>query len=267
MKKLFDSKDILYWIFDLDGTLLDNEGNVSAFTISKLAELKENGRSIVLCTGRNYNNTKDIVEKLQMDSNDYIICCDGQYIYNHEGKLLFCFDYLNHSDLEYIYGVIKFPVASIYTKNAGYLFVKTLKNYMKYILLRMIGINNMKIVRKFDSISSIEKVCISKMKDIDEKKITDLYNVYCLRNGVVEIHSKRVSKYIALKQAEQMRLINLKNAIYFGDEMNDLECVEGINYSVVPANAPEFLCNAAYDITDANYENGIAKAIGYILSK
>lgn len=63
------------------GTLLDNEGNVSAFTFLKLAELKENGRNIVLCTRRNHNNTKDIVEKLYLDSSDYIICCDGQYIW------------------------------------------------------------------------------------------------------------------------------------------------------------------------------------------
>lgn len=63
---------------DIDGTLLIN-GEIATTTLDAIKLLKEAGHSFILCTGRDFANTKQVFEQYDLDI-DGLVLCNGAFI-------------------------------------------------------------------------------------------------------------------------------------------------------------------------------------------
>ena len=75
-----------YFIFDLDDTLLNNNRQVSDYTLKGLQTLKDNTFIIVINTARSFSATKDVADIIKPD---YLICNAGATIYDKNYNLIF----------------------------------------------------------------------------------------------------------------------------------------------------------------------------------
>uniref|UniRef100_A0A2C9M669 Uncharacterized protein n=1 Tax=Biomphalaria glabrata TaxID=6526 RepID=A0A2C9M669_BIOGL len=67
--------------FDIDGTILNSNGNIVPETVVALKEAVAKGHIATLCSGRPYFDMLDIVEQGQ-GVFDYMICNNGAYFYD-----------------------------------------------------------------------------------------------------------------------------------------------------------------------------------------
>ena len=105
--------------FDVDGTLLSHSTNtVPESTISCLKELKNNGIKIVVCTGRNPIEFKEIKPLQAIDFDGYIYM--GGALSYCEKKVVSAYP-IDKEDLQAIYDFQK-------EKNINYRRVKCLQN-------------------------------------------------------------------------------------------------------------------------------------------
>ena len=73
-------------VSDLDGTLLNDDSEVSNETIEMIKRLKENGIEFAIATGRSFNSANKIRKKIGLEI--YLICNNGANIYNKNGKMI-----------------------------------------------------------------------------------------------------------------------------------------------------------------------------------
>lgn len=93
---------------DLDGTLLNSEGNISDKNKQALHDAHHKGVKIVLCTGRPYLLMKDFVEEIGLNSEeDYIITFNGGQVQKASNGEVIKKHTLSQSDMQKWYNVTK----------------------------------------------------------------------------------------------------------------------------------------------------------------
>ncbi len=70
------------YFFDLDGTLFDNEKNVSDENVAAINELRENNILPVISTGRNIFEIQYVIDATGINS---LVSANGSYV-QYEGK-------------------------------------------------------------------------------------------------------------------------------------------------------------------------------------
>lgn len=73
---------------DLDGTLLAKGGAISDKNFEAMKKMQEQGHYIALCTGRNHIDIQPILNKIHIPY-DYLVLCNGSYIEDKNGNILF----------------------------------------------------------------------------------------------------------------------------------------------------------------------------------
>jgi Cof subfamily protein (haloacid dehalogenase superfamily) len=79
--------DVNTFVFDMDGTLLNEGHELSALTLRALGELRERGFNLVIATGRHINDIRGYVK--QLGGGVATITCNGANIHNGDGELIY----------------------------------------------------------------------------------------------------------------------------------------------------------------------------------
>lgn len=83
--------------------------------------------------------------------------------------------------------------------------------------------------------------------------------------SVIEIVKQGVNKAMGIKKVADYYQIPQERIIAFGDESNDLEMIEYAKYGIAMGNAIDEVKEIAYDVTDTNEEDGIARYLEKML--
>ncbi len=75
------------FVFDMDGTLLNDEHELSALTLRALGELRERGFNLVIATGRHFNDIRGYLK--QLGGGIAAITCNGANIHDANGELIY----------------------------------------------------------------------------------------------------------------------------------------------------------------------------------
>lgn len=257
-------------VTDLDGTLLDNNKNVSDSSKKYLKELKDNGYIICVDTGRTIGRARYALEGF--DYVNYIIGNNGTFIY----------DVCNDKSLY---------KSTIKTEDVKELFIKYLNEYEVFeinsyenILSYRIRSRNIdpyveKIDNKdefFDKISEVYNVIIRfENENMVNVFLEDLKNNYkdisffIMENSFakkrrITLINKNDNKFNGICILKDKLGINNKDIIAFGDGLNDLDMIKNVGFGVAMKNALNELKNIADDITrDDNNNDGV---INYLKS-
>lgn len=246
-------------IFDLDGTLLNSRKEIldsSLYAINRLrTEFKE--MRIVICSGRHLGEILPYSHILSLKEEDSIISSDGLYInYAIGGEPIWHGKYLTRVDLLDICRTIGTNAALVFDDKHNYIFTSRRMIYIKYAVLLSIGKTKTIPLMNINLLTdNIEKVVVN------DTKIEGLnYSIHEI-NQRTEILASGINKYNALIQLERFKRINLSQSIYFGDDMNDMECFKNLKNTVAMENADNEIKKRASYVTKTNNSDGIFRAL------
>lgn len=260
---LFDSRNLNTFIFDMDGTLLNDDHDISAVTIRALNELRARGFNLVIATGRHYNDLRPYLH--QLGGGIATITCNGATIHNADGELINreCLPlsvnqtllplgergglHLNmYTDSEWL---VNSPCESMLNAHAQSQFF-----YRQIPLQEMLTTPALKILFYGENakLQQLKTQILAALPAPIHLTFSDDY--------YLEAMPHNISKGHALKILLEKMALPLDQSIAFGDGFNDVEMFRTVTHPVVMDNASEKLKqlfpNALH--AQANDKDGVA---------
>ena len=239
-----------YFIFDLDDTLLNNNKEVSEYTLKGINILKKHDFIIVINTARSFLATLDVANIIKAD---YLICNAGTLIYDKDYNLIFK-KTISIQDTNEIIELIK---SSDDVKNFSIQTIKTLytKDF-KYT-------QNNPIATYTDFTSKLEeesvKILIASYEHKKWESVALKYNYEIERyfNGIW-CRISPSNKYLG--NLSLFKLLNDNNPIdyVFGDDLGDILMIKNAYRGVLMKNSK--LTNLDLNISMySNDDDGVIK--------
>jgi Cof subfamily protein (haloacid dehalogenase superfamily) len=267
---------------DVDGTLVDPDGQLSPRVRSAVQQARDRGLAIVICTGRRYRTTRSLVADLGLSGsvvlhNGVVVkdATSGETIANH-----YLTPELYGSAMEIMRGVAT-PLVyvdhyddgiDLYAEPAG----QCHEFQTEY------AADNSEVVREIESLDrppSESVVMISAMADREtlipiERRIREVLGKSVATNfianknyrgHILEVVLAGASKWAALSGVATELGIEARAIAAIGDDNNDLDMIRNSGLGIAPANAIPAVLEAADHITASNADDGAAQAIEDIL--
>ena len=284
---------------DLDGTLLNQYGEVEEETKKIIKRVIEKGTDIVIASGRPVDAIKQIAKEIE--SKNYFIAGNGALIYDlqkdeiiyketiKKEKALEIIKICNENNIYYnIYtkneiltSELKYNVLYYYKENQNKeernkTRINIVQDIYKYIeekeeeILKITVCDENKaifesILKRLKQVKGIEVLDVSHMskkiiKSGTEKKEINYY--------YTEIMLKDTDKWKAIEYLINKLKIKKEEIIAIGDNSNDKKMIEQAGLGIVmKGSAQEVIKVANYVTEESNNENGVGKALGKIILK
>lgn len=254
---------------DMDGTLLNDKGEINKEFSEVFNKLKE--KNIVFCaaSGRQYYN---LLKKFKETKDDMLFIAEnGTYVAYKDEEI-----FSKTLDINLVMKFLKvtrkineaYPILCgkkcAYIENSDERLIKEVeKYYAKYEIIENLEEVKDEIL-KFticDFISSEGNSFKYFEEYMDEAKVTVSGEIW------LDISDKEVNKGIALKMVQEKFNISKEETMVFGDYLNDVELLQNAGYSFAMENAHEDLKKIAKYVAKSNLENGVIEAIKeYVLN-
>lgn len=259
-------------VFDLDGTLLNSNHQISNENLEAINLLRENNIRVVIATGRSNDLIKPYLKVLKIS--DEVITCNGAVIGHPSNDTMMYEDIIPANELR--------QVLEMCIKNEHQFLIYT----SKAIVARLNDVNiflkekNIKTSDAFDAniiiVENIEDIInnynVNKILIIERneekfaelnKEVQKFNNVEYTQssNSFIDILPINNSKGKAVKILCEKFGYELEEVIVFGDQMNDISMMKVAGFSVAMANARDEVKENADFVTLSNNESGVAYAI------
>lgn len=248
----------------MDGTLLNDEGQVPEEFFDIFKKLKEKNILFVAASGRQYYN---LVDKLKPIKDEILFVAEnGTYVVQENQEL-----YSSFLSRDTVHELIKLgktlkdadivlcgKECAYIEKNDENLINQVKKYYSRY-----------KIVEDLMKVENhILKFTICDFKNASKNSNKVFYPLYGDKLQVVvsgelwlDIVNKGVNKGVSIKQLQEKFNISHKETMVFGDYFNDIEMLQNAYHSYAMENAPEGVKKHARFIAKSNSKNGVLQAI------
>ncbi|WHZ57320.1 Cof-type HAD-IIB family hydrolase [Metabacillus hrfriensis] len=273
---------------DLDGTLLNDQNEISEENIKAIQYAQDRGFEVVISTGRAYFDVQTICKKAGISP--FVIGTNGATIHSKSGKCISSITITKDrvesilqwlDERKYYYEV--FTDKAIYTLKKGR---EHFHNEIKSLKSADLSTDMKELVevaeRQFDQFGY---VLVDNYHDIlkqeeefynilacsfDKKKLEEAWNqfkkfdelmVVSSADHNIEMTSKSASKGTALEKLAFSMNGSLEQAMAIGDSNNDLSMFQKVGYSVAMGNAKDVIKTVCTTTTLKNDENGVAYAI------
>ena len=260
---------------DMDGTLLDDDMNVSERTKKVLKMATEKGVHVVLATGRIFTSARYYAKLLELVTP--IISCNGAYICEHHRENVLYEQPLSLSNFKKVVKIIEeeglyyhfYDNENFYVKELNH---SSLKYYRWNEKQKPENKINIEIIDNPFKLAEDKNLQMYKVVviDSDKKKMNNLrkrlsenkdIEIVSSWHNNIEIMDKGVSKGNALKKLCESMNIDKSEVIAIGDNYNDVPMFEFAGVSVAMGNAEDEVKKKASYITDMNSNEGVAKII------
>ena len=253
-------------VMDMDGTLLRSDGTCSEETKEYLTNLKEEGHTIVLATGRPLRAAKIPIEGTSFAN--YIITNNGSLIYNYETGEIVDASIMDKNAVR--------KVCSLYDEDiAKYIALSNVSHYKRYSPVPIENIETQMIkseeeleeVKKDDIVDITMELKHKEMNDdmirlfnekVDGVTATIMQDSFGERKWL-RIGNDDTNKYNAIVKIANSKGIDNNDIICFGDGLNDLDMLANCGLSVAMGNALEAVKVVCDDRTATNDEDGVRK--------
>jgi Cof subfamily protein (haloacid dehalogenase superfamily) len=251
-------------VSDLDGTLLNNQHQISPHTRRTLHRLTERGIRFIVATGRHHIDVQSIRDTLGLDI--FLITANGAVVHDKQDNCIYNqtlppqlaqelveIERLPDIDLHLYQGdewlvEAESPELLAYHKESGFTY-----RVVDPVTLDKQGINKIFYTGEHPDLVELENRLLANFGD----RLSIAFSTpTCL-----EAMPKGVNKGNAVKAVLEQNGYELKNAVAFGDGMNDLEMLSMAGHGVVMANAHSRLKDALPNHPQAltNDEDGVAE--------
>lgn len=278
---------------DLDGTLLNQYGEITENTKNVIKKITSMGVMVVIASGRISDSVITIAKEIGADK--YYVSGNGSTVFDMQKNQIIYENFLNkekmlelvnlcdrnsiyyniYTETAVIAKSINYNVAfynyennnKIGSKKTDINIVENVAEYIKNSninkFLKMTICDESKaifssIVRKLKMIEGIEVLDVSHMsrKTIKEgTKEVDVGYFY------TEVSSPNVTKWNALKKILEIEHISPEEVIAMGDNINDISMIEKAGIGVAMGQSNPKVKEIATMITDDNTKEGVANAL------
>ncbi|MGL6153560.1 MAG: Cof-type HAD-IIB family hydrolase [Cetobacterium sp.] len=249
---------------DLDGTLLNEEKEISPLNKKVIQDLYEKNIEFIITTGRGYSRTKNYRDLLEI--NCEVICNNGSTIYNISGEKIFektipietsqeLIDFFILRNINFLGNSGDFMYTSIETE-------KNLKKHFKSFPENI-------VILPLDKLKNIifEKIVIldedyknlKNWENILNFKFSSVIRTFISQSNFLDIVSKECSKGIAMEFLAKQKGFSLNETLAFGDAYNDFEMLSMAGEGVIMDNGFEELKKIIKNRTHSNNNDGVAK--------
>lgn len=249
-KKLF--------IFDIDGTVLNDSKSIPPETKQALKELSES-HEVAIATGRNRTMAKAVIEELGVSN--YIVCNGAAAYYKNEAIYT---NFLNEKDLEKLikladqhdHQLVYETVDDLRRRNE--VPDKRMQDGMKFVGFDVPGYD-----REYYQTNPLVQCLLfisEDEMDIYADQFSHFRFVRWYEKGI-DVLPADGSKYLTIKILANHMGIPLSDVIAFGDGMNDIEMIRHVGTGIAMGNAEKEVKDVADSVTDSNENNGIPNAL------
>lgn len=260
-------------ITDFDGTLLNNNKEVSLVDMKSLFCLGENNIIRVIATGRNFFSINKVLK-----SNfpiDYLIFSSGAGIYDWKNKVLMHSQFLPDYEVKQITKIlinskVDFMIHEIIPENHKFLFHRTNNNpdfERRINVYKDFAIELNPKTEKYDHACQIIAIFPNNLNLFEEiqRKFSDIKIIRTTSpldgNSIwMEIFPENVSKGRAVEWLCKELKINQPETISIGNDYNDIDMLESTAEKYVVSNAPEDL-KEKFPVCKSNQESGFSNAL------
>lgn len=266
---------------DMDGTLLNNENEISNRNKEALHKAIEAGIYVVLSTGRILRSALYYSKSIELGNP--IIACNGAVVScGDENNIL----YENALELEAVEKLIQlaeenqiyyhfYDKDTFYSRTFGEKIAKYYESYEDNLKKQQI---NLKLLEEPLNILKEENPTIYKFVFIEDNRNKLLHfretlndidgiNISSSWYNNVEVMNTGVSKGEGLKQLCKELKIDNSQVVAIGDNENDISMFKVAGLAVAMENGEEIIKEFSHVVTDTNDKDGVAKAIEkYVLN-
>ena len=256
---------------DIDGTLLNDQHEVTQEVKDALHTAKNQGIKIVLCTGRPIGGVQRYLKELNLtEEGDYVIAYNGALVQNAHTNEIVQELTLEYKDLKRMHELSLeldcpmhyFDSSNLYTPNRQISTYTVLEAHLTTVPLHYLPVEEAPqdmALPKMMFIHEPEKLA-QVIKRIPEE-IKQSYMLVKSAPFFLEILNPNVSKGNAVKLLSEELGIKQEEVMALGDNGNDVSMIKFAGCGVAMGNAIPELKEVADHITTTNNEHGVAQAI------
>lgn len=273
-------------VLDIDGTLINNKGNISKKTIQTIADVNQSGGIVTICTGRNIRKALPIAKKAGIKG--AMGCIDGAVLIEAQtGNIIEGLELSQHEiDLVLSSAQGKEVFAEI---NTGYIYYKFAENEKEYrydifnkrtafgrIKSYIGGVRYIKSWEQLRAIPSpIYQIVIAGKSDVISEIKDTIQQGDCSKIDIREhlwekylfINRKGGNKASGVERLCKYFGIAMEQTITIGDDRNDIDMLEKAGLGIAMGNAHENIKKISDYVTASNEEDGVALALEKFLLK
>lgn len=252
---------------DVDGTLLNDNHELTDQTKQTIQEVSRSGAEIVLCTGRGPQNSIPFMEQIELKG--YVISHNGAATVDVVSKEVvhqFAMDtkairpYIDYFRENKVHFDVN-TAFQMYVDNVEGMAVEVRSMYENFLMLPI----NLPPIQELDQ--PVVKVTAFSYPDVLDKvheeigKWTPEFNV--LRSGeyFLDLMHPDASKGNALEHLAKRRGIQPEEVLAIGNYYNDITMLTFAGLGIAMDNSPLEVKAAANEVTASNNEDGVHKAL------
>lgn len=270
MKKLY--------ISDMDGTLLQSDGTLSAYTKAKLNDFYEKDIPFSVATARSMVSAMPILDGVRFKAP--IVLMNGVFVYDTETKKAVKYHEISHSAMKKVLDIF-------YSHNLHpfmFLYGDDYKLSIKYTIFdndgmkefydmrvdmldgRFTQTDDMTIIPQgqhsvyinYYALPQILDGVVEKLKNVSEIDFAYYKDSYS-DDWLIEIYSHTASKANGAREASE--IVNAEHIVAFGDNLNDIKMLQGADTAVAVSNAVPQVKEIADIIIGDNNNDSVVKFI------
>lgn len=260
---------------DLDGTLLNSEKQLTAYTREVLKKAIEQEVAVVVATGRPFSGVPD--ELKHFPGMRYALTANGARILDMQKQKVVYKNLLSGEIAEKVIDILKrhHAIHEFFVDGVGYMNEDGLKNVYayfedphmaEYLQSTRITVKDVKeklqvMKCEVDKLQGIFRNQKDKQEALEELNTLSGIVVTAAMDNNLEINKEGTNKGLGLLQLGKSLGISREEIMACGDGGNDVEMLKEVGFAVAMANAYDTVKTAADFVTVSNDEDGVAKAI------
>jgi len=256
-------------VSDMDGTLLNSKGEVSALFFELFNQLKQQNIHFCAASGRQYNS---IVKKLDLIKDDIFVIAENGGIAKKGEKELVSAP-LSKEKIKKIIPVLRtINNAHVVLCGKDGAFIES-KN-TDFITLFQEYYNSFQIVEDLTTVLDSDdflKIAIYHFTSSEEyiyPKLKELKNEVLIKisgKNWLDISNKKANKGNALRKVQKILNITKEETMVFGDYHNDIEMLKEADFSFAMQNAHKDIIEIANYTAESNDCFGVEKILNLLI--
>lgn len=239
-------------ITDLDRTLLHTDKSLSEYTVSVLKKCREKGILIMAASARAIRDIRIYDQLLHFDA---VTAINGAIVSLPQKTLEFGIS--RNSGESNLSAIMNFPDVFLSIETSGGLYSnRDIPAWEPIIYDQFPALPKNVILYKILA-SSKQKPLYA---GIEAVLTDDVYHTIA-NNELIQIMSNEASKWNGIKHMLSHFGVSPGDAVYFGDDNDDLEAIKNCGVGIAVSNAIPAALAAADHIIDSNDADGVAKFI------
>ncbi len=243
-------------ITDLDRTLLHTDKSVSRYTLDVLEKCRKNGILVLAASARPLRSIRGYDEKIRFDA---IATMNGAILYTPRGMTEF--GIAGNSAENILASLCSIPEIFLSVETSGGLFSnREIPDWEPIVYDKFPALPKNILVYKILASSRDDRL----YEQIQSMLTADVYHSIAhsgIVGKLVQIMSKQATKWNGVQQMLACFGISPDEAVYFGDDNDDIEPIRRCGIGIAMANSIPAVLDAANEVTESNDLDGVAKWI------